>query len=143
MMACPISLKQIDSSRVRIFAMLTALLGVLFLATNSSLLISLFFIDFILRNIRPSLSPLFPVVKFIQKFFNISPQPVDSGAKEFALQMGLAIVGIIFVTHMAGLNTIAMALTGILVLFASAEATINFCIGCHIYSIYLKLRGKL
>ena len=63
-----------------------------------------------------------------------APRLVPGAPKRFAQAIGLAVTGAAALAFTLGAPAVAWALAGILVLAASAEAIVGFCLGCWLFA---------
>lgn len=133
---CPVDRVVVDENKVRATAFFVLLLAIFFLLTRSGLIIAFLLADFALRIFNLNkYSPLAILGGWVIKLWAVKSKFVDRAPKRFA-----AIIGFIFllaITFMLFAHVIwaSLALTGILVLFASLEAFAGFCAGCYFYTL--------
>lgn len=65
----------------------------------------------------------------------------DSRPPRFANQMGLAVLSVASVAHLAGLEAIGWTLGLLVAALALFAATTGFCAGCEMYKLGARLRG--
>jgi hypothetical protein len=66
------------------------------------------------------------------------PRPVSGTPKRFAQVVGLAFSTTAAVALALGAGGVAVAALGVLVLFASLEAALGFCAGCHVFALLMR-----
>lgn len=135
---CPVSFEKVNDSAVRLGAFLTICLSVFGLYTENSLLFGCLGLDFALRAFSLSrFSPIALFSKFLVPILNLPAHLVDAAPKKFA-----AGVGIVFCVLIAGFFSAqwfqtADFLGGILLICASLEAFLGYCVGCQVYSWFV------
>ena len=137
---CPVSLKNIDSNIVRLVALQTAIIGIVFIITKMPILALILLYDFIVRGVKLSKLSLFAIIaKVATKVLKLKPKPTDEAPKRFALFIGLLMLIIINVLVFISQLDIATAITIILIVCASLEAFFDYCVGCKVYWIIKKV----
>ena len=143
MVVCPISFKQTDAHQARVLAILTATTAALYVATAAPHFLAALFGDFLLRRFIPRYSPGLLLAKLLKSGLRLGELPTDAAAKEFAKVIGLGVTGVALLLHILGL-TLAARIAGMaLMIFAFMEGALNFCVACHLYPLWLRLRGEL
>ena len=136
--ACPISGDSRNERVARIVAALVvgivvaaALLG----APWAWVILLLLAVDFAVRGFgSPRRSPLATLARGLAHALRLSPKPVDAAPKKFAARIGVffsALSGLLFV---AGIPAAALLVAAILVLCATLEAGLGYCVGCELYA---------
>lgn len=69
------------------------------------------------------------------------PKPTDVAPKRFAALLGFLFSALILSLHLLDLHAIAYALSLLLLVLATLEATIALCVGCIIYQQIQIIRG--
>ena len=88
--SCPVSLKNIDSNIVRLVALQTTIVAVVFALTKMSIFTYILLYDFAVRGLKlPQLSPFATIAKVVAKLLKLKPKPTDEAPKRFALFIGL------------------------------------------------------
>ena len=139
--SCPISTQRIDSHLVRIVSLQVALMTLVLLMTNASVIALILLFDFTMRLLRlTQLSPFRIVGSWMMSVLNIAPKWSDESPKRFALYLGFGITLILTVAAIAKLTLFATVVAGILFVCSLLETLLDFCIGCKLY--YLLQIGK-
>lgn len=141
----------IDKNIVRSVAITTFVLSLLiflshtgYLTINFSPVLLLLFIDFLLRYLHPKFSPNV----YFHRILNYSLlkntyKPSFSPPKRFAILIGLVITGLMVVTEFIFIIPELFLLLNIFLLIASfLQAFYDYCLGCEIYDLLLKLGIK-
>jgi len=137
--SCPISLKNIDSNIVRLVALQTAIVGIIFVITKMPIFALILLYDFAIRGVRlPKFSPFTIVAKAIVKIFKLQPKSTDEAPKRFALFMGLFVLVLISILILINQEYIEIVLMVILIVCASLEAFFDYCVGCKVYWLIKK-----
>jgi hypothetical protein len=137
---CPIDGTLINEPTVRVVAGLvaiTAAIGIYF----QSLVVFLFLAyDFYVRSFDKKEWSLFRYfgIKTVT-IIDIKEKLIDAGGKKFASKVGFIFSSIITVAAFLQLSVVIYTLGGILVLFATLEAVLAYCVGCKIYTLFNKL----
>lgn len=137
---CPVSLRQIDGTIVRINALSLSLMLGAYLLSGQIAFIYIVAVDLIIRLfINKRLSPINQMSRLIKAAIRAKTSNTDAGAKRLASYFALGFSWSIIALHSFGFVNEAKGLSGIFVLFSSLELLFNFCVGCKIYFIYKRL----
>jgi hypothetical protein len=138
--SCPVSLKNIDSNIVRIVALQTAIIAVVFVLTKMPIFALVLLYDFAVRGLKlPQLSPFVTIAKIVTKLLKLKPKPTDEAPKRFALFIGLFMLVVINMLIFMNQSSIAVAIMIILIVCASLEAFFDYCVGCKVYWLIKKV----
>jgi hypothetical protein len=133
---CPVDGVSIDENRVRIGAFFVLLMGIAYVISTIWLFPAFLLVDFILRAAgHPAYSPIAIISGETARLLKIKSKPVDRGPKRFAAATGAVFSGLILFAQLFGWHTLALSLTGVLLIFASLESFVGFCAGCYVYSL--------
>jgi len=149
--SCPISGEQRDNTTVRVVA------GFVFVIAGASLLVALLVsartaaiitgilaLDFIIRAfIRPKYSPVATIARGIVSGLNLPRKMVDDAPKVFAARIGVLFTVVTTILYAANLVFAGSAVLVILLLCASLESFLSFCLGCWMYSLFPKKLGNV
>lgn len=148
--SCPITGNQRDNTVVRIVAGFTTVIGAfsIYLALNNNLptattIIALLAIDFIIRAFfAPKYSLLASIGRGIVSGLKLESNMVDAGPKIFAARIG--VIFTLSATVLLSLNLVFAAAVVLIILLvcATLEALLNFCVGCAVYSILPRKVGN-
>ena len=120
---CPISEQQVNEKVAQVNANLTMLTILLFLTTQSILVLAILAVDFFIRGFKnPAHSYYAAVSKKILSSFKIKPIMVNAGPKIFAAKIGFIFCCLMAVTHLLGFQVVCLVLALIFVFFAALEA---------------------
>jgi hypothetical protein len=132
----------VNETSARLVAGAVAVLSVVTIAFQQGWLLPVLAYGFVARALTgPTLSPLgllatrvvTPRLPVVHRY---SPGP----PKRFAQAIGATFtVGATLVWFVAGQHTAALALVGVLALFASLEATTGLCVGCRVFYLGMRL----
>lgn len=140
--ACPISIRQVNETIVRLVAFLVfagAVVGCFF---HLKWIAAGLAVDFFIRAFTPwPVSPLSLMARSIAGILGLEPRPINAGPKIFAARIGFFFAAVIAVLAFMNLTTVAVSLAGVLALFAALESFFAVCVGCHIYSLLNRLRS--
>lgn len=136
---CVIADFQINEKAARINASLVIIGVMLFIYTPAKWMLFILGIDFFIRGfISPRFSPFSMLSKFITDILKMPPLLINAGPKIFAAQLGFAICVSILLFYILDLNTVGNIFGFSLVLCASLEAFLGYCVGCKIFSLLNK-----
>jgi hypothetical protein len=91
-------------------------------------------LGFVLRVIAgPRFSPLAQLAIVATKGLNLPRRSIAGAPKQFAAGIGAAVLTLASVLLLAGLQTGAWAIAGLVAILAGLEAALAFCVGCKIY----------
>lgn len=124
---------EINEHAARLVASAVALVGLIAFATNQPLLIALLAVGFILRvGWGPRFSPLARLAMGVAPRI-WTPHPVLGSPKRFAQGVGAVVTVAASTLFYTGFSMPAWSLVGVLIVFASLEASLAFCMGCWVY----------
>lgn len=138
---CPFSLRKADETVVRLVALMTFLIAITGIFTYLPLVALLLAIDFGIRALTPWTSGLAFLGKTIAKTLKLPSKPINAGPKIFAARLGFGLALVIATLGFTGWTTAATILAGALAFFAALEAFFAVCVGCHLYTLLLKIKG--
>jgi hypothetical protein len=136
---CPIEGTLINEPTVRIVAGLVAITAAVGVYFQSPIIFLFLAFDFYVRGFDKKEWSLFRYfgIKTVT-FIDVKEKLIDSGGKKFASKVGFILSTILTIAGFLQLPLIVYALGGILVLFATLEAVLAYCVGCKIYTLYNK-----
>lgn len=132
---CPVSTERVNEIVTRCNAFLTILLLTVSVFFRMPEILILLVADFYLRaftSVRNS--PLTFISKQLVSWLNLGTKPTDKAPKIFAARLGFLMSLAILVLSVTGQTTSALAVAGILSIFAMLELAAGFCAGCYIYT---------
>ena len=142
---CPVSNEKVAEHISRITALLTVITFIAYILTGFLPFALLALFDFFARSYQiKSISLFSKIATKIGSILNLESQRIDKAPKIFASRLGFVFSLLIVAFNLFGLLQTSYFVSGILILFATMECILNFCIGCYIYSwfvlpIYKKL----
>jgi predicted membrane channel-forming protein YqfA (hemolysin III family) len=63
---------------------------------------------------------------------------IDAGGKKFASKVGFILFLILTIASFLQLPEVVYAIGGMLVLFATLESVLAYCVGCKVYALFSK-----
>ncbi len=130
----------VNEKAARVVASGVVAQAVLFLAFRWSFLLVTLAFGFIARVIAgPTFSPLARLAVHVIAPRLGAPKTVAGSPKRFAQGIGLVVSSIAAVGWFVGAPVVAVAAMVILVVAASLEAVLGFCLGCWIYGHLVRL----
>ncbi len=137
---CPISRDMVNENIVRLNAFLVFLLALAFLLLQEQLIMLFLFWDFLIRAFwRPQYSPVRFVSSLINKAFGWQPHMVNAAPKIFAAKVGFFCVAVVLLYALnPGTLILSRAVAVILMLCAALESLFKYCVGCTLYSYYIR-----
>lgn len=136
---CVIADFQINEKAARMNAFLVIIGVIFFIYTPAKWMLFILGMDFFIRGfISPRFSPFSMLSKFIIDILKIQPLLINAGPKIFASQIGFAICVSILLFYILDLKTAGNIFALSLVLCASLEAFLGYCVGCKIFSLLNK-----
>jgi hypothetical protein len=140
---CPISDKKVNERVVRLNAVFTIILLIVFVMTKSVLPVVFLGIDFFLRASPLSDFSLIGISsKGIVKYFSINEYYINAGPKIFAARLGFVLTAVIILAFFLNFNSLAFGLAGIFGFFSFLEAAFGICVACEIYPFLYRLVYK-
>jgi len=132
---CPVSTERINERVTRFNALFTIALVVTGVYFHSAIILLLLAADFYIRAFTSlKTSPLSYISQNMVAVFKLDRKPIDKAPKIFAARLGFLMSLLIVIFSVAGLQSAALVIAGILTLFASLELLFGFCAGCYVYS---------
>jgi len=136
---CPIEGTLINEPTVRVVAGLVAITAAIGIYFQSPVIFLFLAFDFFVRGFDKKEWSIFRYlgIKTVT-VIDIREKLIDAGGKKFASKVGFILSSVIAVTAFLQLPIVIYSLGGILVLFATLEAVLAYCVGCKIYTLYNK-----
>jgi len=130
---------QTNESKIRLIALFTLIIAIIYLLTQSIILPIFLVIDFGLRGFNLGhLSPLGFVSDKLVAAFNLPIKFIYLPQKRFAARIGFLFSVTILVLQIAGISTVIV--TSVLAFFAFLESFLSICAGCYVYDFLIKLK---
>lgn len=143
-MQCPISSEIVDERGSRISAFIVVLVSCISLYLDVPILFALLAIDFFIKGfVQIKKSPLAYIVRGIITALSLSPKPTNAGPKQFAAKIGFILSVLAFVLGFLGYKLAFLICGFALIIAAGLQAFIGFCVGCLIYSLWMKCEQGL
>jgi hypothetical protein len=141
---CPIEGTQINEPTVRVVAFLIAITAAAGIYFQSPLIFLFLAFDFYVRGFNKKQWSLFRLIGIRTiTVFDVKEKLIDAGGKKFAAKIGFLISALLTASAVFQLSVVVIALGVILVLFASLESALAYCVGCKVYTLYNKIVFKL
>jgi Domain of unknown function (DUF4395) len=134
----------VNETSARLVAGAVAVLSVIAVAFQQGWLLPVLAYGFVARVLTgPTLSPLGLVAtRFVTPRLRVSHRYSPGPAKRFAQAVGAVFtLTATLLWYAAGEHTAALALVGVVAVFASLEAALGLCVGCRVF--YLAMRVGL
>ncbi len=140
---CPITESKINERVTRVNAVLTLLMLIAFALTQNVVLMGVLAVDFFFRAIPYSKFSLVVMTsRNLVKYFPDDVSLINAGPKIFAARIGALITVLIVLSMAFSLSSLAIALTGLLGIFAFLEGAFGICVACKIYPYLYDLLYK-
>jgi hypothetical protein len=122
----------VDEVSARLVAGGVVLMGLAALATHNPVLLAVMAYGFLARVLTgPRLSPLGRLVtQVVRPRLDVAPRLVPGPPKRFAQGVGATFTVAAFLLAVAGVDWLVTALLAVLVVFATLESVLGFCMGC-------------
>ncbi|MFV0593280.1 MAG: DUF4395 domain-containing protein [Draconibacterium sp.] len=132
---CPISNEKINEQVTRLNAILAILLIIAAFAFQQPIILFFLVSDFFIRAFtKAKYSPVSFVSHRLTNTLNLGGKAVDKAPKIFAARIGFLMLLTITILSVSGLQSTALLVAGIFVLFAALEFALAICVGCIIYT---------
>ncbi|HEX5329942.1 DUF4395 domain-containing protein [Sulfuricurvum sp.] len=140
---CPLIFRQVDATVTRINTLFVIIGIVTFLWTQSTIVLMVLIVDFILRlyGLKPY-SPINICSLFIQKQLSLPIKMEDAGAKRLAAFFGTGFTIALLIGTWIGADLAVAFIAGIFLFCAALELLFGYCVGCKIYYIAKKIYPK-
>jgi hypothetical protein len=134
----------IDSRGPRFAAVLTSIVLATALVTHSAILIALQAIVFAIGAFKgPQFTPYAAIFRnWVKPLLNGKPELEDVRPPQFAQKVGLGFALVGFAGALLGSSALFTIAVGGALFAAFLNAAFNFCLGCEIYLISLRLRTR-
>ena len=130
----------VNEKAARVVASGVVAQAVVFLAFRWSFLLFTLAFGFLARvTFGPTFSPLARLAVHVVAPRLGEPKTVAGSPKRFAQGIGLAVSSVAALGWLAGAPTVAVVAMAVLVVAASLEAGLGFCLGCWIYGHLVRL----
>lgn len=137
---CPVDFITINENKARFTALNVLLLTIAFIWLVHCGIAAFLVIDFFLRAFNLGKYSLLNMLSDQEiKLFNVKSKPVDQAPKRFAAKMGFIFYVTILSLTVFNLTSIAVLLAITVAVFAFLESFAGVCVGCYVYTFYLKL----
>lgn len=141
---CPVSSERIPEylPRVTAFYVIGLLFTYLFTFFTPILLFLLY--DFFVRGFGwPNYSLIHLTAKKTSELLHLKGKSIEKAPKIFAARLGIIMVFAALILDLASVQAGAIAFSVGLIVFASLECVLNFCVGCYVYTyVVLPLNTK-
>jgi hypothetical protein len=139
--SCPVSGTKMDERVARVIAAQVVVMISLSLV-SPFFPVAILLLDFTFRAFFAGKGSAFRWIACrIVHFLPGTPKPTDVAPKRFAALLGFLFSALILSLHLLDLHAIAYALSLLLLVLATLEATIALCVGCIIYQQIQIIRG--
>lgn len=140
---CPLLFRQVDATVTRINTLFVILGIIAFMATQSSWVLIVLIIDFLLRlSGKKHLSPINISSSWIQKKLSLPVKMEDAGAKRLAAIFGTGFTIALLLLSWMNLDIAVALVAGIFLFCAALELLFGYCIACKIYYIAKRVYPK-
>jgi hypothetical protein len=137
--ACPISGESRNERVARIVAAIVVVIvaaAAIVGAPWATVILFALAVDFGIRGFgRPRHSPLATLARGVANVLHLSPKPVDAAPKKFAGRIGIVFCTVSGVLYAAGLPAPALGVVALLIVCATLEAALGYCVGCKMYAL--------
>lgn len=104
-------------------------------------IIFLMLINFFIKGfVGPWYSPISQINKFLLDVFKIKPQMIFAPPKIFAAKIGFIFTLIGSILYLSGFLFASQITIALLLIFASLELFLEFCMGCYMHSVLYRER---
>jgi len=149
--SCPVSGEQRDNTTVRVvagfvfvIAGVSLAVALLVSARMAAIITGILALDFIIRAfIKPKYSPVATLARGTASGLNLPKKMVDNAPKVFAARIGVLFSVVTTILYAANLLYAGSAVLVILLICASLESFLSFCLGCWMYSLLPKKIGNI
>jgi hypothetical protein len=137
---CPIGGTLINEPTVRVVAGLVAITAAVGIYFQSPIIFLFLAFDFAVRGFNKQGWSLFRYfgIKTVD-IIDVKAKLIDAGGKKFASKIGFILSVILTAASLLQFSVVVNTLGGMLVLFATLESVLAYCVGCKIYTLYIKL----
>lgn len=131
----------VDEVSARLVAAGVVVLGLLAVTTRHPVVLAVLAYGFVARVLTgPRLSPLGRLVtQVIRPRLAVAPRPVPGPPKRFAQGVGATFTVSALVLLLAGAEGVAVGLLVVLLVFATLESVVGFCMGCLVFGWLMRL----
>ncbi len=141
---CPVTNKRIDEHVARITGFFNILLLIIAAITLSIIPVVFLAADFFLRSTDFSRYSLVGISSgYIVRYLGLDANYINAGPKIFAARLGLILSILIILSFLLKFYLLAVAISGILGLFAFLETALGICVACELYPYVHRLLYKV
>ncbi|WP_430932847.1 DUF4395 domain-containing protein [Saccharicrinis sp. 156] len=136
---CPLSTERIDENIPRVIGFFVVILSILYVISGLWVIPTLLVVDFYVRAFgNGKYSLLAGIARVVNTSYLNNGRKTDKAPKVFAARLGLVFTVLILVLNLAGFQMVSNSLAILLIVFATLECVANFCVGCIVFSWFVK-----
>lgn len=135
--ACPVNFTTIDNTVSRIVSLMTFVIVIAAVSTQSALLFYLLGTDLVIRLYgNKQYSILFNAASALKRIMHLKTKSVDGASKNVAGHFGLLFIVLLIGTLHLGLSAGMLAITAVFAVCLLLDVVFDFCMGCKVYHLY-------
>ncbi len=136
---CPLSFERISENLPRLIGSFVVILLITYAISNIIFIPLFLSVDFYFRGFNKNkYSLLAKLAKAVNNKLPNKGKLIDKAPKMFAARLGFVFTTLILVGDLLGFTFAANSLAIILIAFASLECVFNFCVGCVVFTWFVK-----
>ncbi len=136
---CPVSSERFNENIPRLIGLFVVILLIAYVILSIWLIPAFLLLDFYFRGFgKGKYSLLLKLAAVLNNKLLLKGQLIDKAPKIFAARLGFVFTFLIVALHLLGLNLISNSLAITLIVFAGLECVANFCVGCLVFTWFVK-----
>ena len=136
---CPLSSERFNENLPRLIGLFVVILLIAYVILNIWLIPAFLIVDFYIRGFgKGKYSLLFKLAVALNNKLPLKGQLIDKAPKIFAARLGFVFTFLIVTLHLLGMPMLSNSLAIALIVFAGLECVANFCVGCLVFTWFVK-----
>ncbi|SMO60394.1 protein of unknown function [Saccharicrinis carchari] len=136
---CPVSPERFSDNIPRLIGLFVVVLLISYVITHMWFIPAFLLLDFYMRGFGKSkYSLLLKLALTANNQLRLKGELIDKAPKIFAARLGFVFTFLILALHLFGFTLVSNSLAIVLVVFAALECVANFCVGCVVFTYFVK-----
>jgi len=136
---CPLSTERFNENVPRVIGLFVVILSIIYVITVFWFIPLFLMFDFYFRGFNNGKNSLLgKFARFLVERLPNSGKLIDKAPKIFAARLGFVFTALIVLFEVLNWQVIAHTTTILLVFFALLECAFNFCVGCIVFTWFVK-----
>ncbi len=136
---CPVSSERFNENIPRLIGLFVVILLIAYVILNIWLIPAFLLFDFYLRGFgKGKYSLLLKLAVALNSKFHFKGKLIDKAPKMFAARLGFVFTFLIVAFQLLGFALLSNSIAFALIVFAGLECVANFCVGCLVFTWFVK-----